>query len=154
MSASHKRRERGPPPMTVGGGGTISHISYNAPGNSQTHRTVRARLEPGPTTAEASRTPWEEDVATLQARSDPNFSYSLGDGSLSSQADQQDVGESGIVVVIAERRNQNHYIQYIFCKRYIKYQTVVLQKLPGSGRHPGAVSGILDNQVNSRSGDD
>ncbi|KAJ7603918.1 hypothetical protein FB45DRAFT_1013820 [Roridomyces roridus] len=47
-----------------------------------------------------------------------------------------------------------HYIQYIFCKRYIKYQTVVLQKLPGSARHPGAVSGILDNQVNSRSGDD
>ncbi|KAJ7634445.1 hypothetical protein FB45DRAFT_1002083 [Roridomyces roridus] len=47
-----------------------------------------------------------------------------------------------------------HYIQYIFCKRYIKYQTVVLQKLPGSGRHPGAVSGILDNQINSRSGDD
>ncbi|KAJ7604088.1 hypothetical protein FB45DRAFT_983874 [Roridomyces roridus] len=108
MFGSRKKRG-GAPPMVVGGGGNVSHISFASQGSSSRHRTIHAIVTQGASSGRAAARTWseEEDLATQSARDDPLFTYSLGDRSLSSQVENENALDDGIVVQVEPTRNFN-----------------------------------------------
>jgi hypothetical protein len=92
--------------MVVGAPGvnTISSQSQGG-GRLKSRRTVVAGEVPGPGPAVEARL-WDEDLATQSARAAVDFSYDLGDNSLSAEPDNEvDLGIN--VVVVGPARNRN-----------------------------------------------
>ncbi|KAJ7248186.1 hypothetical protein B0H12DRAFT_1203131 [Mycena haematopus] len=99
-SRSHKRATKAPRLVVSGTSTRESH-------RSQDDRRLRTRLgvvndTAGPATASAPNVWYQEDLATSRARMDPDFTYQLGDHSLSCEPDL--AAHDGIDVVLTPIR--------------------------------------------------
>ncbi|KAJ7431147.1 hypothetical protein B0H11DRAFT_2165768 [Mycena galericulata] len=106
---SHKRKAKAAPPLVVGSGGTSSAISFRSHDNRRQRNVHGVVPESAGSSARDAERNWEEDLATLYARSAELFTYRLGDDSLSSQPDDMDIPDDGIHVVVPTR-NINSYV--------------------------------------------
>ncbi|KAJ7718493.1 hypothetical protein DFH07DRAFT_784927 [Mycena maculata] len=100
MASSSQSHQRKKPKPALRGMITTSTISSRSIDNRRQRNNVCLLEQAAGPSSEPPPGHWEEDLATSAARSDPAFTYRLGDDSLSAQRDDFDIPDNGIQLII------------------------------------------------------